>query len=85
MSCKKAFLVVAFLLLYVVVIPSVFGLVQDEVADDIFEAEGVLNSTYEMVLDVEHVGANISVLLSKLNLCSDYLSQGLKLFGWHVY
>ena len=85
MSCKKVFLVVAFLLFFIVFIPSVFGLTQDEVADDIFEAESVLNSTYEMVLDVENVGANISVLVGKLNLCSDYLSQGIVAYNEGSY
>ena len=57
---------------------------------DIVEAEEILVSTYNHVLDAEESGANVSDLLSKLDTGAEYLNQaylqiGLEDFESTVY
>jgi len=44
------------------------------------EAEDAFASTYEIVLDAERAGANVSGLFVRLNLCAKYLSEA---HVWH--
>ena len=54
---------------------SVSALSEDLVNLSLIEAEAVLTSAYEAVLKAEQAGANVSVLLDKLNLGGDYLAE----------
>ena len=67
---------VCLLVLSPIFLLSVSGLSrQEEAASAISEAEQSLAQAYNAVLDAERVGANVSVLLTKLNDAADLLAQ----------
>ncbi len=72
-SYLKLFAISALLLL--VCFPWVSGSSADDAALTITQAEETLASAYEAVLEAEQVGANVSGLLSRLNLGGDYLAE----------
>jgi len=77
MSVLKSFVFLLVLLVFVSAV-SVFeasALSEDVAALAIEEAEGVMASAYEAVLKAEGAGANVSVLVTRLNDAGDDLAQ----------
>jgi len=77
MSFLKSFVFLLVLFVFVSVV-SVFeasALSEDVAALAIEEAEGVVASAYEAVLEAEEAGANISVLVARLNDAGEDLAQ----------
>jgi len=49
---------------------------EDVVASALIDAEGVVASAYQTVLNAEEAGANVSSLLARLNEAEGFLAQG---------
>ena len=58
-----------------VFVPWVSATYGDAVPLAVAEAEDALVSAYEVVLEAEEAGANVSVLLDKLNVGAEYLAE----------
>lgn len=72
---KLLFFSVFLFILLSVSIPWVNASSANVVTGVFIETEEVLSSAYEAVLDAERAGANVSILLDKLNLGGEYLSE----------
>ena len=77
MDCFRRFLVTTAILfcLFVSFTHCVLGFRVDNATLEITQAEEVLVTAYYDVLDAEQSGANVSLLVDKLNLGSKYLSE----------
>lgn len=77
MSSPFKLLVISVLLLFLlpVFIPWVSASSEDVATLSITQAEETLASTHEAVLEAEQAGANVSALLDKSNLASEYLAE----------
>ena len=77
MFSYSKFLITSFFLflLLSVYVPWVGASSESSVADDLYDAEEVMALAYEAVLEAEKEGANVTVLLSKLNLGGEYLAE----------
>jgi len=73
---SKLLIISAFLFcLLPVSIPWVNAASDDVATVDLIEAEETFSSAYEVVLEAEQAGANVSGLLDKLNLGAEYLAE----------
>jgi hypothetical protein len=65
-----------FVILFSTVVISAFALTdEDQAASTIDDSEEAIASTYRAVLDVESAGANVSSLLSTLNIAAELLAK----------
>jgi hypothetical protein len=55
--------------------PGIFASSMDDTSMIVSEAEEILGVTYEAVLEAEQVGANVSILLSQMDLGAEYLAE----------
>lgn len=78
---KILMLAVLFFLLPTISITWVSATNASAVTGVFIEPEEAIHSAYVAVLDAEQAGANVSVLLDKLNLAGDYLSEAY--FWYH--
>jgi len=74
-SWPKLLMISALFFLLQVSIPWVTASNANVVTGVFIETEEVLHSAYAAVLDAERAGANVSVLLDRLNLAGEYLSE----------
>jgi hypothetical protein len=77
MTSWSKILTVSFLLLFLLPFPILLGNATsgNVVTSPLTEAEDTLTSTYEVVLEAEEAGANVSNLLDELNLGAEYLAE----------
>jgi len=75
-SCLKFLAVSVFLVLLVPLsVPWVSAANGDTVPSEVTEAEAALLSAYNIVLEAEESGANVSDLLNRLNVGGEYLAE----------
>ena len=72
---KVAFCLAVFLLVAVLVVPVCFAVDSEEAINAISQAEMDLGSAYTSIVEAEGAGADVSVLLSKLNTAGVFLSE----------
>lgn len=77
----KVFVFCLFLFLVVIqFVPSCSAVLSDDAADAISQAEHDLGSAFSAVSVAESAGANVSVLLTRLNVAGDLLSDAFVAF-----
>lgn len=82
MCSSSRFLITLIFLFFLlsVYVPLVEGSGESVVADGLHNAEEVMTLSYESVLEAEKAGANVSGLLSRLNLGGEYLAEAYVLY-----
>ena len=77
MSTLKALLILLVLFAFVppISVLKVYASSQDVAVSAISQAEEVLASAYEVVLEAEQAGADVSDLLARLNVAGEYLAS----------
>lgn len=77
MSASKLFFVFLVLLVFSVpnVAPESFASDSDSTGSAIEQAEVIMTSAYEVILEAEQVGANVSDLLTQLNVAAENLAN----------
>jgi hypothetical protein len=76
MPCSKFIKLFVYLFCFLSVsVPLVAASSDSGVPVDVTEADNALVMAYEAVLKAENVGANVSVLLDRLNVGGEYLSE----------